>query len=268
LNKATTWLLVLGALMLIACGGGGPGTPDPTGGGNGGNGGSGGVGHRRIEATLVSDPSIIVDLRNIQVGEPVQLHVVSYSEQGVRTVLGGVFGTAAPSNVATVSAAGVLQPHSPTSQPFVVNGNFGGIVTSAQFEVKPMQAVVRGLTRLNGSGAPVPWMIVEFYNAAGTRVGLVRSAHNGTFRASVPPSATGFTVDVAASDPPRPGGVVTYYRQFGYGPFDYARQIANCLAPLPPLTTGQTTQLPHHIVLYFVSGQSPPPPPDGCFFGP
>jgi hypothetical protein len=241
-------IAALAALIVFGCGGGGPG------GGTGGN-----LTNIRVEAVLASNPSIIKDPLNIQVGEQIQFQVVGYDEDGKRVVLSssawqsgdttGQAGTLTSGGLFTATASSAGTKYS-------VSGFAAGQRRFSQYEVKPVQAEVTGRVVDSTSFTGVGGVTIRFYNNVGAQVGSSTTAFDGTFRASVPASATRFHLDPTTIP-------IAYYNNYTYSGLRYASTIATCTAPLPALANGVTTALAGDVSVPRSSGP-PPPPPNGC----
>ena len=152
----------------------------------------------------------IQDPTNIEEGEQMVFQVVTYSSTGVRTILpnatwnssdiGAKFGNLAANTGQYI--AGTLA----TTTPQTIAATLpNGATYSAQYDILIDQVRLLGNVQTQGAGAstgisPLAGTILQFYNSQGLLVDSVTVAENGTFRASVPPEATTFTV-VADTEP-------------------------------------------------------------------
>lgn len=258
MKKYYPLFLLVVFILAIACGGGGGSnsttntTTSTTTGGT-----------TKAEAVLAGNPSQIIDPLNIQVGETIQFEVVHYTAANVRSVLASSNWTTTDNgaSVGTLSPSGVLTASASSPGTFTATGTSGGSNFSINYLVKPIQALVSG-TMLDSNGDPVSGVSIVFYTAGGTPVGRVKTASNGTFRASVPTTATKFNLD------PTTMSFDKYFKSFVFSSKRYSALIAtSCAAPLPPLTNGVTTPISTVTVdAAMTLGQHnpPPPPPNGC----
>ncbi len=215
-----------------------------------------------IVGSAINNSSQAVDPDDTVAGQPVQLQVVALNSGGNwATYSGSNWSTTAPASVATVSSTGLLSPVSSSNgASYTVSCTGPAGVVSAALAVEPnSQPYVSGLVR-DKAGLGISQVYVDFYSSGGLQVGEAITGTNGKFIASVPASATGFTVNIGIADP-----TSYFYRQFEYGAsgktFDYLEE-ASCPAPLPKLVAG-VNSLASDIVLDDV-GSGPPPPPTGC----
>jgi len=247
---------VLGLLILvIGCGGGGGGGTS-----TGTTGTTSGTYHS-TEATgyVGNSAGSMLDTRNVYVGETVQMEITARDSNNNLVELNGVnWTTTAPKNIATVSSSGVLTGiGSSAGKSYTISGSYNGSRYSAILIVNPDQDLVTGKVR--NASEPIASAIVLFYNASGTKVAEAYSTRDGTFVASVPTTATRFTISLSLADPTN----AYYYQEFAFGSNNYI-DGTSCLAPLPtPLSAANATALPNDIVV-FLQSLGPPPPPTGC----
>lgn len=247
--------------LIIGCGGGGSGGSSS--GGSGGSGGTGGTsGDTAFQVTVVApdNPSYMINPQSLFVGDVLQLEITARnSNEALVTVPSSGWTTNAPSGIATVSSSGALTVVGPSNGvTYTVQGSANGKKYQTTIASLAVQDVVTGLVR-NTSGIGIEYANVLFYNSAGNQVGQTQTTRLGSFRASVPPTAKKFTIDMSVADP----GANYYYLSFGYGSSEYL-DGTTCLAPLPsPLLTTGTNQLPNDIVPD-LKDLGPPPPPNGC----
>lgn len=247
-------VFVLAIAFGTGCGGGG--------GGSSSDGGSTGA-TIRAEAALAASPSTPIDPVNIQVGETIAFQVVSYDASNVRTILSSTGWTTNDNG----NQAGILQTDGTFSATtssgvtiYTATGTANAKTYSLGYRVKPVQAQVTG-TVMDSNGLTAAGVKVVFYNAAGVESSRVTTQYNGTFRASVPATATMFNFDTASLPTSR------YFRSFTFQAKRYSALIKSCSAPLPALTNGTTTAL--GIITVDASHTNgvlnpPPPPPNGC----
>jgi len=257
LKRISGWLIVIALFgQIMGCGGGGGG------GSSASTGGTTGALHS-LQATLYLQPSnTMLDPRSLLVGDQGQLEITGRdSNNNLVVVAASGWATNAPPNVATISSGGAITANGASTSTYTISVKYGGLTYSASLAVAVAQSIVTGVVN-NGTNA-VQFAAVDIFNASGTSVGTAYTARDGTFRASVPSTATQFTVDMAVADP----GNTIYFDVFAYGPAsNIAVYLENkaCLANLPALTAGGATPLASAVVLYPKSTGLPPPPPTGC----
>lgn len=240
------------ALTLSACGGGGGGsssTGSPV----------GLTGTPRVEAVLTDtslDPNFSYqDPLNLQTGDGVTFQLVSYSSSGERTVLApdGWRTTDTNSTYGILASNGVFTAGNsamPTGSKYIVTATFGGRDYSSYYVINPRQVRLRGKVLAEADSAdqsvnPVYGLTVNFYgprnpddpSSATVIVATVHTAVDGTFRASIPSSATGFSIDPASVPGP-------YYASFRYLGARYDAGSTFCMPTFPvPFADGDRTLL-------------------------
>jgi len=246
------------AIALGGCGGGGGGTSTTTT-------STGGLSNIRAEAALAGAPDQPIDPLNIQAGDVVVFQVVGYDSNRQRHVLtSSAWTTNDNGNAAgTLASDGTFTATTPSNTVFTATGSSGGKQYQEGYRVKPVQALVTGrVVDSNGFGAS--HVAIVFYNAAGSEVSRAIVQFDGTFRASVPTTATQFNLD------PNTMPKAFYYRSFVYQTKRYTTLDKTCSAPLLALTNGATTPI-GTLTVDAVSSNGilnpPPPPPDGCPVG-
>jgi hypothetical protein len=231
------------------------------GGGTTGSGGSGGnITRYAIEALK---GGTIIDPTNIVVGETVQFQYVGYTATNQRIVQGSSGWTLDPTGQSegTITTSGSFNATASGPQ-FTVSATAGGATVNGVAQVKAAGLALVSGRLVDGYGNFGYGMIVDFYDSGNTLVGSSTAQGNGNFRGAVPTSATKWQV--------RPNSIpLTYYKEFYYQSKWYLPSAGlECLAPLPSLTGGSTTNL-GDIVVPPTSNQGsslpPPPPPNGCF---
>jgi hypothetical protein len=253
-------LLMAVLVLVIACGGGGGG--GGTGGTSATSGSTGTLNPIRVEGVLASNPAQIVDLQNVQVGDVVQLQIVGYDSNRQRVVLSsGSWTTNDGTGAGTLSSSGLYTATKSTGgTAFTFTGSNGGKLYSANYQVKPVQALVTGSV-MDSNGAASSRIVLVLYNATGTVMARGTTASDGTFRISTPITAKRFNLDPASMS------TTFYFRSFVYQSKRYTALISSCTAPLPTLTNGSTSAIGFIVIDAAQSGGAinpPPPPPDGC----
>jgi hypothetical protein len=254
LNRVAGWSFVVTMLaMLIGCGGGGGGA------GGGGGGGTTGGQYQNPMVTAYGSQNQMLDTRALLVGDVIQLDITAYNQSNQFVVLpASGWKTNAPSSVATLSSSGQLTAVGASATTYAIEVNFNGTNYTANLIVSAPLDLVTGLVR--NSSNPIRNVIVDFYDKSGNQVGVTYTARDGTFRASVPGTATQYTIDMSLADP----GNIYYYPQFTYGTNEYLEGTPSCLTALPtPLSSTAVTPLPNPVIPYLRS-IGPPPPPTGC----
>ncbi len=254
--------MALGALIVFGCGGGG-GTSATSG-------STGVVSNIHVEAVNLANGAP-EDLMNILVGDRVQARLYGLQDPNVRVqVASSNWSSDAPANVAVVSSSGTITTiGSSQGQAYIISGMGNGVKYTSSFIVRPVQAVVTALFRTQG-GLPVQQADIKFFDSAGTVVGEATSQSNGSIRASVPATAVTFMASTNANTYATDG--VTLFRlydQFSYGANIWSDACSNRV-PLPTLTNGTSTALPHNLVFtakVLNDPNNPPPPPPDCGLG-
>jgi hypothetical protein len=268
MKRSFLWVLLAALVILFgsACGGGG-GTSSS---GNGDGSTDGGtITNVHIAATLQGSGNPGVDTSNLAVGDVVSLRLLGTNAQGQTvTASSSNWTTNAPGSVATVTSNGTLTANGPTGGvSYTVSAQGPNGTVSSPLVIKAVQALAIGVVR-NVNGTGVSGVKVKFYNDAGGLVGQATTGSDGVYRANLPTTATGFTIDIETADP---GSNPIYYRQFDYTPpgredaLSYLNGELNCRASIPALTLGATTQISPIVLAARASG--PPPPPSGCLNG-
>jgi hypothetical protein len=254
-NLATTLAICFLALLIIACGGGGGGGTSGT--------TSGPFSSVRIEAVL-SGTETMIDPNNVFPSETVQFRITGIDESVAsrpRINLNATgFTLVGSESGGTLTTSGLFAAGSlPGTATGTVQVTYSGSLFTSPVRVVAKDAVLTGLVRLT-SGTPAPRVQIRALSSALSVVATGFTAPDGTFRMSLPPTATKFTVNFDTADPTR----TFYVRQFAYNAKDYSTSISSCVAPLPALTTGSTTALLTAISVYQLLPNNPPPPPNGC----
>ena len=235
------------ALAVASCGGGG--------GGGGGNNGP-------FSVVRVELPG--KDPLNIVVGDDVRFVLAGYEVgTGRRVILQATAWSVLDNqSVGTIDQSGNF--HANAAGSARIAAQWDGVPTA-----QPLKVTVRpqGLARIAGhvrkiaGNAPVEGVQVIFYNVGNAEVGRATSLADGSFLAQVPVSAVKMNFD---EDTLRGRYLLQWtYRDVTYQAGDL---IANCNAVFvlsnPPLTQGQTGNIPDPLLLYLPD--APPPFPDGC----
>jgi hypothetical protein len=115
-----------------------------------------------------------------------------------------------------------------TSTTYFAGVRFGDRDYFAPYQIKPRQSVVLGRIVDETTGNPVRGVTLEFFDAAGVRVGTVAQPFAGTFRASVPSNAASYSV-IADTIPAQ------YRRVFSADGLGFRTGDPGCNASLPTL---------------------------------
>lgn len=250
------WLAVIGIFILVltagtGCGGGTTGT-------DGSGGTTGNVWRYALEATLNGN---LIDPTNIQQGETVQFVVAGYTTSNQRIVQNVSSWSTDP----TGESEGTLSPNGSYASfasggQFTVTGTVSGADRTGIARVRPPgQALVTGRV-VDGYGNAVYGVEIDFYAPGNNLVGTSIAQGDGTFRASVPQTATLFEIKKTSIP-------VGHYKEYQYNTQWYLPSPSSCMAPLPVLTNGQTKALLTDLVVppTSVNGNGlPPPPPPLC----
>jgi hypothetical protein len=253
-------LFVVMSLVLIACGGGGgPATGTTT--------GDcptviGPLTSIRLEA-VQEGTSTVVDPTNIFVNEQIRFRMSGIDTGAVGqprvnlcatgfTLTGAAGGSLATNGAYTAP---------PTASPDLgtVRVTYSGTTYTSAIRTVVPQAILAGRVILS-TGAGAPRIGVQGVNAAGTVIATGITGADGTIRMSIPTAAVKFSLDFSGVDP----NATFYVRQFTYNNRSYSTVVIGCVAPLPTLTTGVTTNLLSNVLVFPAAGSNPPPPPDGC----
>ena len=253
------------ALVLIACGGS-DSVINNNGAGTGNNSGATGTGTTinpaalHIEAVVLNPTSfdngsmtggqtfIIQDLTNIESEDQIQLELVYYDSSGNRIVIspGGWSSSDTQSQYGqlTYNSGIFVASNAQNLTPLTFSTTYNGYTYSAYYDVLPRQVRLRGMVRAADTSAPVYGAEVDFYGPQNPTVngsplvfvGKVISAYDGTFRASIPPSATNFTVtNASVATLPAPG----YQRIEVFQGAQYPTGQLTCMAPVQTYTDGE-----------------------------
>lgn len=248
-----TATLVVGiAAAILGCGGGG--------GGGGTSGGGGGYTGLQVSVTYPNDSTQMIDPGTLFVGDTLQLEITGRDKNGVlKSIPVTGWKTTAPVGVASVTNDGILTAvGSSAGTSYTVQTQYGGTTYKTSIAVVAPQNIVTGLVR-NLSSYGIQSVKVLAYDASKTLLSTTHTTRIGTFRISVPSTATRFTIDISAADPTG----AYYYSQYSYNNGEYLTGTT-CLAKLPsPLSSTSATALPSDIVPDSKS-LGPPPPPTQC----
>ena len=247
-------LFVLFMVVIMACGGGGPGPGTD----NGTT--SGTFSQIRMEA-VQSIAGTTVDPSNIFVNEQIQFRLTGLDSTLNRVVIptSGYSLTGTPGG-ALDSTGLFVANSSPSGSTGTVRVTFDGIQYSTIARVVTPAAILTGTGRTTDN-FPARGVQIQALDSGGAIVATGLVASDGTIRMSVPTTAVKFTTNFQLVDPSSP---FYYVRQFAYAGKDYSTIITNCTAPLPALTNGAASNLLTALVFYRNASSFPPPPPDGC----
>lgn len=201
-----------------------------------------------VKADLVN-PTVfgIQDPSNLQSNESYVFQLVRYDSSGHRIVLPATFAIDDATNVygtlgTNTGSYDTTSLATPSTKPLTVRAYVNDVlIDSATVVVNSRQVRLLGNLVRSDNGQPVVGVHLLFVTATGLPAGSVTTAHDGTFRASVSPSATSFTVD-PTSLPFGSSSDQQYYLVFGYNGANYAAGDADCRAPVSALDPG-TEQL-------------------------
>ncbi|MDX2064536.1 MAG: hypothetical protein SFX74_02215 [Fimbriimonadaceae bacterium] len=183
-----------------------------------------------VTTTFNGTPRIL-DPLNLEVNQRVQFQLVTYSGT-TRTVLptsGWRTSDAAFAFGTLGDDSGLFQAgNQVTGTTYYAGVRFNGTDYFTPYQIKPRQGVVVGRIVDGTTGTPVRGVTLEFYDAAGVRVGTVAQPFSGTFRASVPTNAAAFSV-IADTMP------ASYRRVFSFDGLGFRTGDPGCNASLPTL---------------------------------
>jgi hypothetical protein len=261
MGSAGYWLVALLLILAVACGGGGGGGSS-SGGGNGGGGAQSVVPGIFIEAQNGSGQTI--DIANLRPGTTAQVRLVRYDALGNRTVLTPTSISISGNTAGVTFSGGNLSANAPTGY-FEINASFSGDAYSADGHFTNSTIQVSGFVNTFLNTKKPKNLQLDFYNNAGSLVGVATVDGTGAFHGFMDSSAaTRFTVDVDSVDNFNndPGNANRLYKVFRYQSTNFTSGDFACSAALPALgATGAT--LPATVFVPEVSS-GPPPPPSGC----
>jgi hypothetical protein len=213
-----------------------------------------------IDPADLVDPTLlgIQDANNLQILESYYFQLVSYDQQGNRIVHDDVTWSISDTRYGNLgSNTGLyITDNAPTNSTQYVFAQRGEQRYQEQVQIRPRQVRLIGQMVSEGSERPVWNVQLAFYDNFGTRVASIRTAVDGTFRASIPTNTVSFTVIPETV----PAG---FYQSFTFNGLRYDAGRPGCRAPLPQMQEG-TFVLNHLIRLTpRVEGQ-PTPPATGC----
>ncbi len=256
---------LLGAALIIGCGGGGGGggTGGPGGGPGGGGGGLGTdapLAGQYIE--FIDGSGDIVDPLCLRAGQVIQLRAVNYDPAGNRTVLatGNWTSAGGAGGSFSLTTDGVLTINSSSTGFFqvrvtvTIGGGPKDLVQDARGTADTTTVSGRVTDAFTGNG--IKYIQVEFYSG-GLRVGATLTGDDGYFTGCVPTTVSGVSAK-GASIPS-----ASYYRQLRYNSNDYTVDGSSCPIPFSISNAGGNNSMPFNIRLIPVSS-GPPPPPGGC----
>lgn len=175
------------------------------------------------------------DPLNFQAGENFVFQLAAYDQStGKRVVLPASFRTSDTLGTfgqITENAGSFQASNTPTADNQTVFAVYNGTTYQVQYAVKPRQARVIGKVLTTDANAPVGGVQLNFYTNTGLFVGQVTTAPDGSYRASVPSSASQYTV-IGNTIPS------AEYRVFTFNSLTFDASNADCRAPLPALFEG------------------------------
>lgn len=216
---------------------------------------------------VVSQADLIVptvygvqDISNFQTNESYYFQLVAYSDSGRRVILPASFTTEdSEFTYGVVGNSGLyLASGTPTSEPVSVYADYNGARYSSTYQVFERRVRAIGHVYAEGSNAPLDGITVEFFNADGTFVAKAISGYDGSFRASVPLTATFMSLNSQLLPN-------TYYRSYVVNGLRYDAGDADCRTPVSFTQTGAVSVDPIYVTPR-VAGQ-PTPNADGCTDG-
>ncbi len=221
-----------------------------------------------LQADLIN-PNVfgVQDPNNFQAGEQYVFQLVSYTTTAagvVRNILSNVsFASTDPTNLygnLANNTGDFSAGTNKTTSTLSVTAESKNSNYMASYSIQTDQVRLIGTVLAQGTNAnQLAGTKLNFYDGTGLLVGSVTVEYDGTFRASVPTTATGFTV-VADSVPG------TFYQSYNYLSTQYDAGVSGCdgTATLPVgLTVGTATLAGPVYVAPKVANQGPPPS-TGC----
>jgi hypothetical protein len=201
----------------------------------------------------------VQDLDNLQTGENYNFQLVAYSSTGRRVILPALFSTTDTDfRYGLLGNSGIFNASDiPTGEAVVtVSAEYQGARYTTRMQVRQRQVRVIGrVLSEDENNTPLQGITVEFFDGTGLLVGTVRSAYDGSFRASVPLSTRSMTVNsqLLPND---------FYRSYVTGGLRYDAGEVGCRTPVFFTATGTTTIDPIYVTPR-VNGQGTPAP-TGC----
>jgi hypothetical protein len=216
---------------------------------------------------------IVQDLNNIESLDQIQLQLAYEDAEGRHVINPGNWSTSDTAGTygqLTYNSGIFVASSAQNLNPLLFATNFDGYTYSATYSVLPRQVRLRGIVKTADTQLPLFGAEVDFYGPQNPTVngsplvfrGKADSAYDGTFRASIPPSTTAFTV-TNASLALLPVSVQRYMEYLGNV---YQTGVLTCDAPLQTYTDGErfmidfsnTNPLTNGTVCIFSTAQATP----------
>jgi len=175
------------------------------------------------------------DPLNFQIGENFVFQLVAYDNvTGERVVLPATFRSNDNTGVYGVLGqnSGTFEAsNAATADNQTLFASYKGLNYQTQFAVRPRQSRIVGKVLTSDTNTGVAGVELLFYTNSGLFAGKVTTAPDGTYRASVPNSASEYTVN---------GNTIpsSQWREFTYNSLTFDASNADCRATLPALAEG------------------------------
>lgn len=229
----------------------------------------------QVDPNDLRDPNLwgIQDPRNIQTGEAYYFQLVDY-DTGTRHLIPNAniqWTTSTPNG--TFGQIGVnsglfIASNRTTQATQFVFAQLGGTRYEVAYNILPRQVRLIGKCLDEDTGQPVvnedasspdykKGVELFFFDDFNSLVGQVRSAVDGSFRASVPTNATKFAATVASMP-------TNYFQTFMFNSLRYTIGVPACKATLPTFTLVGPYVLNQPVLFKNRSGGGSTPDPTGC----
>jgi len=208
----------------------------------------------------------VEDPNNIQANEQVVFQLVNYTTDGSGNLIRNILPATAFITSDTAGTYGSLSSASGVyvAGPSKSNGTlyctaiYNGVNYTTPYAVQVDQVRLLGTVLAEGTNAAqLAGAKLHFYDGTGSLVGTVTVQYDGSFRASVPTTASTFTI-IADTVP------TTFYASYNYLSLQYDAGVSGCYAPLPTgLAIGTSSLAGTIYVTPRITGQDAPPS-TGC----
>ena len=221
---------------------------------------------------------IVQDLNNIESEDQIEFQLAYEDSQGRHVINPGNWlssDTANTYGTLTYNSGIFIASSAQNLHPLTITTEYNGFTYSSFYSVLPRQVRLRGMVVANDTHTPVFGAEVDFYGPQNPTIsgsplvfrGKVTSAYDGTFRASIPPSTSSFTVTNASIS----ALVPAFQRYMEYLNQYYQTDDSTCYAPLQTYQNGERFMIdftnPNPVTngtVTLVSGAQPTPTTTAC----